>query len=392
LSPDFPATFQKTVLDWFRRNKRDLPWRRTRDPYRIWISEIMLQQTQVKTVLPYYEKFLARFPDVESLASARESEVVAQWSGLGYYSRARNLHRAARQICAGGRQFPTDLEDMLKLPGIGRYTAGAISSIAFEATYPVVDGNVCRFFSRYFGAAFSENECWRIAESLLPESHPGDFNQALMEIGSTLCRPRAPLCLLCPLHEECQTKGESLADLRKTPQVISQNMAMLALRKREKFWLEDRGSTAKLLKNLWCFPVELGSEPVKTLESRLLARFGVRRARHVGDLKHSIMNYRFGISVMTATAGQRITGRGSWVHPDDLSKYPHSSLVRKALRVLCAPAKAKRAHVRAHNGNATTKEKPITATRLQRHGHHQNKSRSRPRSRARQRPRPRPTL
>src|SRR3989442_434471 len=240
-------TFQQRALTWFKQNKRDLPWRRTRDPYFIWISEVMLQQTQVKTVLPYYERFVARFPDLQSLSQAVESEVVALWSGLGYYSRARNLHRAARMIGANGLGFPKEFSALLQLPGIGRYTAGAIASIAFGAKHPVVDGNVRRLLSRYLGRVLDESECWPIAQSLLPERNAGDFNQALMEIGATICRPDDPLCLLCPLREGCQTKGKPLPGLRKSVTAARQNMAMLALQKRGKFWMEERGQEPELL-------------------------------------------------------------------------------------------------------------------------------------------------
>ncbi|HEY3132311.1 MAG TPA: A/G-specific adenine glycosylase [Acidobacteriota bacterium] len=326
--------FQKKLLTWFKQNKRDLPWRRTRDPYLIWISEVMLQQTQVKTVLPYYERFVARFPDLQSLSQASESEVVAAWSGLGYYSRARNLHRAARAIVANGPGFPKEFSAILQLPGIGRYTAGAIASIAFGARYPVVDGNVRRFLSRYFGRALDESECWPIAQSLLPERNAGDFNQALMEIGATICKPDDPLCLLCPLSEGCQTKGRPLPGLRKSVPAVRQNMAMLALRKKEKFWMEDRGPEPELLRNLWCFPMQLGAEPADALARRLLARFGVRRAKQVGHFTHSIMKYRFQISLLSAAARGGTAGKGAWVHPRDFQEYPHSSLVKKAMRLV----------------------------------------------------------
>ncbi len=324
---------QKEVLEWFRQNKRDLPWRKTRDPYRIWISEIMLQQTLVKTVLPYYERFLARFPDLHSLAQADESEVVALWSGLGYYGRARNLHRAACQICAQRKKFSWKFEELLKLPGVGRYTAGAVSSIAFDEKHAVVDGNVRRLLSRYFGKVLGVGECWKTAESLLPQKNTGDFNQALMEIGATICRPENPLCLICPLRQDCQTKGAELPGLRAAARAVPRNMAMLLLGKDGKFWLEDRGPSQELLKNLWCFPLELGAAPIRELEQRLLHRYRPLRADRLGDFTHSIMKFRFRISVLTAAARGKVTGKGAWIRPGDLRNYPHSSLAKKALRL-----------------------------------------------------------
>ncbi len=198
------------LLHWYDRNKRDLPWRRTRDAYAIWLSEVMLQQTQVATVIPYWERFLERFPTVEALAAAPLPDVLAGWRGLGYYSRARNLHRAAQEVVAryGGRLPPT-AEQLRTLPGFGRYTAGAVASIAFGEPAPLVDGNVARVLSRLFeveglpGDTVREARLWQLAAALVQGERPGDFNQALMEHGATTCRPESPLCLLCPVREDC---------------------------------------------------------------------------------------------------------------------------------------------------------------------------------------------
>ena len=187
------------LLAWFDANRRDLPWRLSADPYRVWVSEIMLQQTQVERVVSYFEAFVARFPDVAHLASSSVEEVLAAWSGLGYYRRARSLHAAARQIVALGG-FPRDIEGWLALPGVGRYTAAAVTSICFGAKQPVLDGNVERVLSRVIGLgqdpkkAAGRRTLLRVAESLLDDERPGDSNQALMELGATVCRPRAPRC------------------------------------------------------------------------------------------------------------------------------------------------------------------------------------------------------
>ncbi|MBI1898084.1 MAG: A/G-specific adenine glycosylase, partial [Acidobacteria bacterium] len=199
------------LLGWYGQSRRDLPWRRTRDPYRIWVSEVMLQQTRVAAVLPYYERFLARFPDIGALARASEEEVLKLWSGLGYYSRARNLSKAARQ--AGG-PFPRSYDGIRSLAGIGDYTAAAIASIAFDLPYPVLDGNVVRVLARLtaepgdVSAPDTRRKLHGLAGSLLERARPGEFNQALMELGATVCLPRAPQCHACPLARWCRARAE----------------------------------------------------------------------------------------------------------------------------------------------------------------------------------------
>jgi A/G-specific adenine glycosylase len=216
------------LLAWYRAGHRDLPWRRTRDPYAIWVSEIMLQQTQVATVIPYYLRFMERFPTVEALAVAPEDEVLGHWAGLGYYSRARHLQRGAREVLArhAGR-IPATVDALLHLPGIGRYTAGAIASIAFQQTAPILDGNVIRVLCRLYGLrgdpkrAPLHGRLWELAESLIPEGDSGDFNQALMELGATVCTPASPRCVGCPLAERCEARRlglqEALPELARAP-------------------------------------------------------------------------------------------------------------------------------------------------------------------------------
>jgi A/G-specific adenine glycosylase len=212
-------TFRKNLLDWFRQFRRDLPWRRVKDPYRIWVSEIMLQQTRVAAAIPYYERFLKRFPDVQSLASA-QGDVLRLWSGLGYYSRARNLQKAAQQIVAEhDGKFPSRKEDALALPGIGEYTAAAILSIAFDEKLAALDGNVARVLAR-LGAVrgdLRESRRWqnlqKMAERLLDLEAPGDWNQAMMELGATLCTPKSPQCLICPVAEFCEGRKQGIAEI-----------------------------------------------------------------------------------------------------------------------------------------------------------------------------------
>ena len=209
------ARFRRSLLAWYAHNARALPWRESHDPYRVWLSEIMLQQTRVAAVIGHYEEFLRRFPTVEKLAAAREASVLAAWSGLGYYRRARMLHAAAKVVVREhGGKFPATAEELRALPGIGRYTAAAISSIAFGEPVAVVDGNVERVLQRVSGRRLAGEELWQAAEELLDRKRPGDFNQAMMELGATVCTPRAPGCLICPVVELCATRGELAAEVK----------------------------------------------------------------------------------------------------------------------------------------------------------------------------------
>jgi A/G-specific adenine glycosylase len=225
------VSFRKKLLAWFRQYQRDLPWRRTKDPYRVWLSEIMLQQTRVAAVIPYYERFVARFPDLRSLATAPQEEVLRFWSGLGYYSRARNLQRAAQEIAARhGGVFPRAHTDVLALSGIGDYTAAAILSIAYGAKHAVLDGNVARVLARLFAIKgdLREGSRWQklqqVAEALLDRKSPGDWNQAMMELGAMVCTPRSPRCLVCPVAQFCRARklgiAETLPARRRKPATV----------------------------------------------------------------------------------------------------------------------------------------------------------------------------
>src|SRR6202158_566939 len=197
------------LLAWYDAHARDLPWRESCDPYRVWVSEIMLQQTRVAAVIAHYQEFLRRFPTVEKLARAREASVLAAWSGLGYYRRARMLHAAAKKLVRDREgKFPTTAEELRELPGVGRYTAAAIASIAFDHPVAGVDGNVERLLQRVLGKMLATEELWTTANHLLATKRPGDFNQAVMELGATVCTPRQPKCLVCPVLEMCATRGQ----------------------------------------------------------------------------------------------------------------------------------------------------------------------------------------
>ena len=239
------SSFSDILLSWYDANGRDLPWRRTRDPYAIWLSEIILQQTRIAQGQAYWERFLSAFPDVGSLAAADEDEVLRLWQGLGYYSRARNLHAAARQIASAGR-FPDTLEGIRALKGVGDYTAAAIGSFAFGIPAAVVDGNVFRVLARHFGiatpvgSAAAKKEFSALAQSLLPPDRPGDFNQAMMDFGATQCTPASPACLLCPFADSCAALATGRVD--RLP--VRQKGAAVQERRFNYVYLRFQGRTA----------------------------------------------------------------------------------------------------------------------------------------------------
>jgi A/G-specific adenine glycosylase len=287
--------FRRRLLSWFRRNKRDLPWRRTRDPYRIWLSEIMLQQTRVAAAIPYYRRFLKRFPTVRHLARACPADVLGGWAGLGYYSRARNLHRAAREIVTlrGGR-FPRDRESALQLPGIGRYTAAAILSIAYEEPLAALDGNVARVLAR-LGAIrgdLRQSQTWkqldRAAGALLARQAPGNWNEAMMELGATVCTPFSPRCEQCPVKRWCRARSLGIAEQvpaprRKSPAVVVTIAAAVLLDPRGRTLLvrQPNGDGA-IFSHLWQFPaVEAGGNARRALAAHLLRK--VTRGRPALD-------------------------------------------------------------------------------------------------------------
>src|SRR6202171_1405948 len=259
--------FRRRLLTWFSARKRDLPWRRTKDPYHIWLSEIMLQQTRVVAVVPYYESFLERFPDMQALARARAEAVLSHWAGLGYYSRARNLLRAAQEIDArhGGR-FPSDYDAALALPGIGRYTAAAVLSIAYEKPLAVLDGNVARVLAR-LGAVRGDLRApalWRkletTAQELLARKSPGDWNQAMMELGATVCIPKSPKCGECPVAPWCQARKLGIAELlpetkkKRAPVQVTLAAAVLLDPRGRTLLVRRTGKDGALFSRMWQFP------------------------------------------------------------------------------------------------------------------------------------------
>jgi A/G-specific adenine glycosylase len=315
-----PASFdrsrwRKRLLAWFDEHKRDLPWRRDRDPYRVWLSEIMLQQTRVAAVVDHYQRFLRRFPSIEKLARSRESSVLAVWSGLGYYRRARMLHAAAKKIVrerAG--QFPGSATELRALPGIGRYTAAAIASIAFDEPVAVVDGNVERVLQRMSGKRIAGESLWCSAQEVLSPERPGDFNQAMMELGATVCLPRQPKCRLCPVSRMCATQGE-LSRAAKPSRQRKREINYALNCRNGSIFLTMRPATASLMPGMWELP-EITRANGKTLPSL--------------SLRHSITVTDYHVKVTEIAAPDGTIGR--WITKSRLSELPLTGLTRKILR------------------------------------------------------------
>ncbi|MEO7795882.1 MAG: A/G-specific adenine glycosylase [Thermoanaerobaculia bacterium] len=356
---------KSALLSWFDLHQRALPWRSTGDPpdpppdpYAVWVSEIMLQQTRVETAIPYYRRFLARFPDVASLAAAEEEEVLALWSGLGYYRRCRGLVAAARAVVAAGGKLPASARELERLPGIGPYTAAAIASIAFRQPVPVLDGNVERVLSRYVaqaGGARSRADraaLLELAGSLLDRRRPGDSNQALMELGATVCTPRAPRCPLCPLRNGCRAFAagapESYPAPAKRAAAERVRQLVVVVEERGRWLLFRRSAASGQLASLWEFPaIELGGATAP--QEALAERFGGRwcLGEELFQLRHSITTRAFAIEVRRATLlGARTEGNelaeaaggeggsGSepgWWRLDELAGLPLTGLAKKLL-------------------------------------------------------------
>lgn len=292
--PAFPprqlARFRWKLLDWFHAHRRALPWRENRDAYRVWVAEIMLQQTRIAAVLPYYDRFLARFPDVTTVASAREDEVLKLWSGLGYYSRARNLHRAAKEIVANhDGKFPRDVDAALALPGIGRYTAAAVFSIAYDVPLAVLDGNVARVLARLeaLRGDLRADGRWQhlsaTAQQILVREAAGDWNQALMELGETVCTPQSPRCGDCPVARSCRAWALDLTGeipaVRRKPAVVRMKIAAAILRdpRGRTLLVKDPGAHDHVLfSRMWQFPaVAVARHAERELAAHLRVTLGV---------------------------------------------------------------------------------------------------------------------
>jgi len=345
------ATVRRPLLAWYRRYKRDLPWRGSVDPYRVWVSEIILQQTRVDQGLPYYERFLAAFPTVEALAQAPLGRVLKSWEGLGYYTRARNLHAAARSVVAAGR-FPETARGWQELPGVGRYTANAIASFVYGERVPIVDGNVQRVLTRLYDIADSidagptQKLLWDLAGSLVPAKNPGEFNQALMELGACVCSPRKPLCAGCPLQRQCQARAAGTQEarpVRATKKRVPQIKCAAAVIERRGQLLLARRPASGMLGGLWEFPcveVESWKEApralVRWLQNEL--HLEVKVSGQLGAVKHTYSHRKVDMRVYecACTRGRAKTGpyeELTWAAPGELDQYPMPGICKKALRL-----------------------------------------------------------
>lgn len=337
--------FRTHLLSWYDAHARDLPWRTSRDPYRVWVSEIMLQQTRVAAVIEHYHEFLRRFPTVEKLAAAREASVLAAWSGLGYYRRARMLHAAAKVVVWELRgTFPRVAEGWLALPGVGRYTAAAIASIAFGEGVAVVDGNVERVLQRVSGKRLAGQELWEAAEALLDRRRPGDFNQAMMELGATVCTPRAPACLTCPVVELCATRGETAGAVKVPRQKKREIHYALDFRNEDgrdgKVFLVQRAGDASLMPGMWELP-ELKGPVMGAGDQQIPPTRSARRRNHNQPdraatsipwltLRHSITVTDYTVRVWRGAIPRRINGE--WVPLERLGRVALTGLAKKILR------------------------------------------------------------
>ncbi len=317
------AAFHLVLLRWYDHNRRDLPWRMTRDPYRIWLSEIMLQQTRVAAVLDHYRIFLERFPNVEALAAATEDAALAAWSGLGYYRRARMLHQCAKELVQKyGGLFPRRAAVLETLPGIGRYTAAAIASIACGEPVAAVDGNVERVLQRLIGKKLTAPQTWRHAQDLLADSRPGDFNQAMMELGATLCTPREPRCPLCPVRKWCVTQGE--VPQSKAPSRQRKKEIWCALEWRNgngdasgKIRLVQRPRKGSVMPGMWELPQSSG--PPRSAPATARWR----------TFRHSITITDYTVHVLRNTP---LAAKGKWIAIDHIPQMPITGLTRKILK------------------------------------------------------------
>jgi len=354
--PAWRQRFRRALRRWYARHARDLPWRRSRDPYRVWVSEIMLQQTQVGTVGPYFERFLQAFPTVEALARADQQAVLRLWEGLGYYRRAQQMHEAARRILRdhGGR-FPRNPAAVRALPGIGRYTAGAILSIALDASEPILEANTIRLFCRLLAwrgdphSKAGQDVLWAMAQAVLPRREVGTFNQALMELGSQVCRGRAPLCPSCPVASLCEARRQGLEGTipppKRKPAPESVREAAVLVRRGGRVLL-GRLPEGGRWAGLWDFPrFAVESENPAALRQELID--GVRRATGLVvepgprrfSIKHGVTRYRITLDAYEAKSVRGALAHNGpiawrWIRPVELADYPLSTTGRRLGRLV----------------------------------------------------------
>lgn len=352
-SPEKVQQFQMDFLDWYQKEKRNLPWRYNQDPYRVWISEIMLQQTRVDTVIDYYYRFMEVFPTIADLAKAPEDKLLKIWEGLGYYSRARNLQAAAKQILDEfGGQFPDTIDDIRSLKGIGPYTAGAIGSISFKLSEPAIDGNVMRVVSRLFcieadiAKASSRKVFDEVMRKIISHEEPGDFNQAMMDLGSSICTPKAPKCEVCPIQAFClafkeQRQTEFPVKSKKLKPKDVYYVAGVIENNQREFLLQQRPESG-LLASMWLFPLEEISmekftelkssytEELNLFSSELVAEDSpiifsndpvVWQKKILGEVTHVFSHLRWHILVFYGRTNDTLTDRGTWVKRADFDSF-----------------------------------------------------------------------
>jgi A/G-specific adenine glycosylase len=361
--PSFRCRIQKRLLRWFDRHRRDLPWRANRDPYRIWISEVMLQQTQVATVLRYFERFIRAFPSIKALAAAPEQDVLRQWEGMGYYRRARHLHQAARQLSnAHGGRIPNDPDVFGGMPGVGRYILGAVLSQAFDRRLPIVEANSRRVLCRLLGRnsrlaatrsgalasnARSDARLWKAAEELLPVQRVGDFNQALMELGALVCTPNEPRCDSCPLSGSCETKRLGLqAEIpgrRMAPAEVQVQEVAVVIRRGSRVLLVQRPPDGRWT-HMWEFPHDqLRPKEKPESAARRIARnrvgLHVRLGRELLTLKHTVTRHRITMACfegryLRGTFQSNLYRQERWLTPGQLHNFPVSAPQRRLASAL----------------------------------------------------------
>ncbi len=342
----------QALLHWYDRHARVLPWRNHPDPYAVWISEIMLQQTQVATVIPYFTRWMERFPTIAALAAAAEQDVLTLWEGLGYYSRARNLHKAAQMLVNefDGR-LPSALDDLRRLPGVGRYTAAAIASMAFRQDVATLDGNLRRVFARLFDvtepadSATGEKRLWELAGAHLPAGRTGDYNQALMDLGATICLPRNPACLLCPLCDLCKAHALGVQEQRpvlKPRPAVPHHHHAVAVIVRDGMTLLARRPAQGLLGGLWEFPnarINVDADPAAALPAAIEAACGLQATpvKPLGVVRHAYTHFKLTTHPFICTLESGAPPeQWKWVLLGELDTYPMGKVDRQAARKLAA--------------------------------------------------------
>ncbi len=350
-----PSQLSQRLLAWYDQNARRLPWRGRGDSYAVWVSEIMLQQTQVDTVIPYYERWMERFPTLQALASTSEQEVLKAWEGLGYYSRARNLHRAAQKVMANfNGELPQTLRQLQALPGIGAYTAAAIASIAFNQPEPALDGNIRRVYARVFAirdplrSKEGEAQLVGYAQANLPEERPGDFNQALMDLGAIICTPRGPRCLLCPLVTICQAQAQGLQNqlpvMKARASVPHYTVTAAVLERGGEVLIAQRPANG-LLGGLWEFPggkLEAGETLSEGLQREIAEELGVEIevGEPFGVYRHAYTHFKVTLHAFLCRLQQGVpqpiqVAAIAWVEPGGLAAYPMGKIDRQIALRLC---------------------------------------------------------